>query len=152
VSGAVDDRSVASRGVPVLDVSLARDALPDEPMTPSDRRRPLQMRRLVRAYLRLWGLDTLMVDTCLLVTELVTNALQHGGASSIGVRMYCTDSLVLLEVVGGGVGLRPTPATLDDERGRGLFLVDAVASAWGVGGDGQSTWCTVALPGAEGKA
>ncbi len=38
----------------------------------------------------------------------------------------------------------------DAERGRGLFLVDCLASAhggtWGTSDDGTTTWCRLAVP------
>jgi hypothetical protein len=39
----------------------------------------------------------------------------------------------------------------DAERGRGLFIVDCLATAhggtWGTSDDGATTWCSLAVPG-----
>ncbi|MFF0698551.1 ATP-binding protein [Streptomyces tendae] len=64
----------------------------------------------------------------------------------MGVRFYLTDVHVVIEVDDGSpctpVLRCPGP---DDESGRGLLLVQALAEAWGVSPDGTTTWCTLPL-------
>jgi sigma-B regulation protein RsbU (phosphoserine phosphatase) len=71
-------------------------------------------------------------DALLLVTELVTNAIVHAG-TELELRLDTSSGGLRVEVVDSTPGhlLRPQP--LDDARegGRGLFLLDALASAWG---------------------
>lgn len=76
----------------------------------------------------------------LLVNELVTNSIIHAGAderSWIHLTVKVIPSLrVRAEVRDHGPGFTPAvPERVDDEdqlRGRGLFLVEHLASAWGV--------------------
>ncbi|WP_413774973.1 ATP-binding protein [Actinocorallia sp. A-T 12471] len=86
------------------------------------------------------------IDTLrLLTSEIATNALQHGGATGIvRVALLLADESARLRVEvydeGGGVPSRRT-ASDEDEDGRGLFLLDALAHAWGhdPGPDGRGT-------------
>lgn len=68
----------------------------------------------------------------LLTSEVVTNALRHGTGQ---VRVGCDadDAIVRVEVGDDERGRpRVRRADTDEESGRGMFLVDALASAWGV--------------------
>lgn len=68
----------------------------------------------------------------LLTSEIVTNALVHGSGT---VRVGCAaDALTVRVEVTDDNRLRPSvrPAGEHDEGGRGMFLVDALASSWGV--------------------
>lgn len=73
----------------------------------------------------------------LIVSELVTNAIRHGRPlatdGTVHVDWTVTDRGVGIEVTDGGDGL-PRAATQSDqgEGGRGLALVDALATRWGV--------------------
>ncbi|WP_460304572.1 ATP-binding protein [Actinocorallia aurea] len=86
-----------------------------------------------------------VVDTIrLLTSEVATNALQHGCAAGV-VRVSLLvgeGKRVRVEVrdEGGGVPERRV-ASDEDEDGRGLFLLDALACAWGhaPGADGRGT-------------
>lgn len=93
-------------------------------------------------------LDTLK----LLTSETTTNALQHGGASGVvrvallrmplGLRVEVTDE-------GSGTPM-PREASDEDEDGRGLLILDAVARAWGHAptpcGKGTLVWFEVDTP------
>jgi len=60
--------------------------------------------------------------------------------------VYLTDMHLLIEVRDGSHELPvPGDAALDDEEGRGLFLVEAIADGWGVSPDGTTTWCSLPL-------
>ena len=68
----------------------------------------------------------------LLTSEVVTNALRNGTGQ---VRVGCdADTLTVRVEVGDDDRGRPhvRRAGADEESGRGMFLVDALASAWGV--------------------
>ncbi|KQX53647.1 hypothetical protein ASE09_05645 [Streptomyces sp. Root66D1] len=91
-------------------------------------------RRLVRTALTLWGLESLIEDATLVVTELVSNSVDHGRLPSIRV--------LVSRPVANGVRLgvvdrsRTVPmlrldSDADQLRGRGLLLVDALAEQWG---------------------
>jgi anti-sigma regulatory factor (Ser/Thr protein kinase) len=79
---------------------------------------------------------SVMDDVSLLVTELVTNAVRHGGAvkgKPIRVEFQRQADRVRVEVVGPGAGFeRPSKLTNGDSSGGwGLFLVDRIAEQWG---------------------
>ena len=84
-------------------------------------------------------------DAELLVTELVTNALRHGGPGvDLWVRRLPSGGL-RLEVVDGRGGSTPEVQRPDDdaEGGRGMVIVQALASRWGAErlSAGKQVWC-----------
>ncbi|MFZ4190407.1 SpoIIE family protein phosphatase [Streptomyces pseudogriseolus] len=89
--------------------------------------RTLAARRLAE-----WGLHGLVDATELIVGELVTNAVRHGGGP-VGLRLL-RDKTLTVEVSDGGAALAPHPrlALTTDEGGRGLYLVAKVSRRWGV--------------------
>lgn len=118
---------------------------------------PSMARRHVTEQLNAWNLKTLISDVALIVSELVTNAISHGrGPVRHSLRlMPRPDSRPSLrvEVVDRGAGWDgPAPRTpiadADSCRGRGLHLVDALATEWGheVLNDGHAVWAEVPLP------
>ena len=96
-----------------------------------------------RALARLRGdLDGPLIETLrLLVTELVTNSVQHTGASTVKLTVLVGSSSVLTEVTDAGPGFDPAKAgsPTDDHTGWGLFLVERLAERWGVDKDGGAT-------------
>lgn len=134
-----------------FDVRLCRTAEPGQPISEQDRTWPAQMRRIGQTHLRIWRLDGLIETADLLISELVTNGLQHGRAEVVGVRLWRTGTYVGIEVISGGGAQVPCPreAGRYDEGGRGLRLVGVLADAWGVTPDGARTWCLLAIAGGE---
>ncbi|MFF0446668.1 ATP-binding protein [Streptomyces sp. NPDC004609] len=128
-----------------FDVSLGRDGKQGEPLTDGDRLWPALMRRVVRAHMSLWGLGALAGTAELLMSELVTNALEHGHGT-VGVRVWRTETQLCAEVLSAGPRTaRVREAGPYDESGRGLQLVAALADGWGVSADG--VWCALAIGG-----
>lgn len=78
----------------------------------------------------------------LLVTELVSNAVEHGGGTAVVVADV--DPTRLRVAVADSDPRLPTArlAAIDAERGRGLLLVEALSSRWGATpeGSGKSVW------------
>lgn len=78
-------------------------------------------------------------DACLILTEIVTNALVHA-RTMITVAIECGDTAVAVAVTDNSSQL-PLPEHPDDlqESGRGLLLIDRLATAWGydTSSDGQ---------------
>ncbi|MEU6405304.1 ATP-binding protein [Streptomyces sp. NPDC046985] len=75
-------------------------------------------------------------DVVLVADELVGNAVEHAGAA-LDISLDVYDWGVTVQVRDGGedttaVPGMPPAADEDDEGGRGLFLVDVLASAWAV--------------------
>jgi anti-sigma regulatory factor (Ser/Thr protein kinase) len=91
-------------------------------------------------------LDTSVAfDVRLLVSELVTNSVQHGQVAaedSIVLSVSFTDATVRVEVRDDGPGFEPpaSPPPEDADAGWGLFLVEQLADGWGVTENGKSVW------------
>ncbi|MFE2157082.1 ATP-binding protein [Streptomyces lydicus] len=112
-----------------------------------DKTRVRHMRTITTAFLRKWDVDGPLAEYIVLaVSELVTNAVQHG-YGEVGLRVrYAADELHI-EVSDGN----PQPAELrsaddDDESGRGMFLVAFFSKDWGVSEDGTTTWAAFRAP------
>lgn len=75
-------------------------------------------------------------DACLVLAELVGNAVRHGAPLDGGcfaVDWLVRDGDVEVRVTDGGGGVpRQRAFAAGSEAGRGLAIVDAVAAAWGV--------------------
>jgi CheY-like chemotaxis protein/anti-sigma regulatory factor (Ser/Thr protein kinase) len=105
-------------------------------------------RALVREAVRDWNLAAIFDDAALVVTELVTNAVIHGG-STFRLQLSRTTSAFRIEVVDEGDGTpEPQPQDTEAEGGRGIMLVDAMASSWGVESvpSGKLVWAEIAIP------
>ncbi|GAA2653124.1 hypothetical protein GCM10010400_06050 [Streptomyces aculeolatus] len=117
---------------------------------PTSRRSPARGRVLLAEQAREWKLPPETADTAvLLVSELLTNACLHARAPRgrhIAARCVLGDGGLRVEVSDAGDGELPTPheAGPDDESGRGLALVAALASRWGAYprpyGIGKTVW------------
>lgn len=105
-----------------------------------------QMRQTTTAHLRAWGLEALAESATLVVSELITNAIQHGqGAINLTVKPQ--GHILRIEVADGSPApARKRSASGTDEYGRGLEIVAALSRDWNVSSDGTTTWCTLALP------
>jgi CheY-like chemotaxis protein len=99
-------------------------------------------RRFVRAILVDWGLPDLIDDALVVVSELTANAITHAYCSC-ELRLSLTPSALRVEVVDSGAGApEPQPASSTREHGRGLHLVAALSTAWGMEsvGPGKLVW------------
>ena len=72
----------------------------------------------------------------LVVTEVVSNAIRHGGSPGDQVRLALTpkDGYMCVQVTDTGPGLVPRPGALeaDADGGFGLFIVEQLTRRWGV--------------------
>ncbi|GAA3820808.1 hypothetical protein GCM10022403_062800 [Streptomyces coacervatus] len=109
-----------------------------------------QARRDIASALESWGLSHLIEPAEQIVTELVANAVEHTNAATVGISVVRTGKEAVRIVVTDTSRTRPTPASpsSDDENGRGLFLVGALAHDWGselVHG-GKRVWAELRVP------
>jgi len=98
-------------------------------------------RSLTRDTLTKWGLAGAIEDTQLLVSELVTNAVTHS-SGPIELRLHF-DKALRCEVTDTTPGEpEARSATEDDESGRGLHLIEALADQWGTipTATGKTVW------------
>jgi anti-sigma regulatory factor (Ser/Thr protein kinase) len=108
-----------------------------------------QAREAVRHILLTWDLEPLADTAMLLSSELVTNAVRHAGTrlhvelSRLpigGLRIAVSDAAP-------GDWPRVNQPGVDDEGGRGMWLVDKLATTWGTttGRRGKSVWFELLL-------
>ncbi|MEU6541280.1 PAS domain S-box protein [Streptomyces sp. NPDC047000] len=97
--------------------------------------------------LTLWNCADGADDALLLLSETLTNAVQHA-AGPLTVRLHRTAAELTVEVDDRSPQLpQPRSAAEDEESGRGLCLVRALAADWGVRAtdEGKTTWFTLRL-------
>lgn len=101
-----------------------------------------QARAFVRRTLAEWGL-TDSDEALLVVSELAANAVLHAG-SAYDVRLSSSPGLLRVEVFDRDPGTpEPQPFSSTSESGRGVVLVSALATSWGIETDGRAgkvTW------------
>ncbi|MFE4666024.1 ATP-binding protein [Streptomyces sp. NPDC056716] len=100
-----------------------------------------EMRAAAKAFLRRSGLmGPVLDDVVLALSELVTNAIEHGDGP-VDLLVRAAEGRLLISVVDSD----PAPAVLkatglDDVSGRGMALVNALADDWD--STGEETWCS----------
>lgn len=108
-----------------------------------------QARSFVRSSLAEWGEEWATEVTVLLTSEVVTNAVIHTGPHGPGEELVvalCTWGGVVHVEVGDRASALPVVRGPDDGlSGRGLLLLDALASAWGATerDEGKVVWFEV---------
>jgi hypothetical protein len=93
----------------------------------------IRARRLVRAACHTWGLSEVAEEGALIMSELVSNAIAHTRSRSIRVTVSRPASDRVRVAVVDRSSARPAPraASVDDENGRGLAVIEAVSDEWG---------------------
>ncbi len=120
-------------------VAQRRVSLGHEPQAPR------AARRFVDETLRRWRCAEALDTIELLVSELVTNAITHA-ASAAEVAVVLQPERIRIEVADESTELpKPREAGPRDASGRGLALVEELATAWGVDvrGEGKTVWFEV---------
>jgi anti-sigma regulatory factor (Ser/Thr protein kinase) len=113
-------------------------------LLPGDVTTPAAARRFVRAALESVDTDAAVIETAELLTdELVTNAIVHAHCNSY-LLIRAAKGLVRVEVTDPDDRL-PSMAAPDTDAvsGRGLAIVNGLASAWGIertNGGGKTVW------------
>lgn len=102
-----------------------------------------RVRRIVAAHMRYWGWARAVDEAVLCVTELLTNVRKHADSndcvlllelSASGMRIVVSDDSPELPVL--------SEPDWDSENGRGMFLLDSTAHAWGAvpTSSGKDVW------------
>ncbi|WP_131765815.1 ATP-binding protein [Candidatus Protofrankia californiensis] len=121
---------------------------------PANARAAGRARRLVNELLSTWGREEDAEVARLLVSEVVTNAVRYTRSNDpLHVQIVAQKDRVRI-AVGDGSTTHPVlrPAHDDDESGRGMHLVAALASEWGVvdkpahDSPGKHVWFELAAP------
>ena len=106
-------------------------------------------RQFVTRTMTEWHLTSLLDDALLVASELATNAVTHAH-SSCRIRLSLQDTALRIDVIDTGAGTpEPQPASFTEEHGRGLHLIGALTTAWGlqvIPGGGKVVWAELALP------
>lgn len=183
--GVDDARTRATRLAPVAGpaprLAPAAEAVPDSPprrtprcadfaaAAPASLRQALlaigpesarAARDFTKSALREWQLDELISEAVLIASELVTNAIRHGGCSApaqgcaepgVELAWQRQPSRVICMVTDRSpLPPRLGPADEDAESGRGLLVVQALAATWGwmmLGTATKAVWAALAVQG-----
>jgi len=117
-------------------------------------------RRVLRHMLREWQLESMSDPALLLVSELVTNAVEASQRCAclddlndqshqmVSLTMELCETSLLIKVWDASPGLPVLrEADVTGDRGRGLLLVDFLADAWGHhdADRGKVVWCELSI-------
>jgi anti-sigma regulatory factor (Ser/Thr protein kinase) len=91
-------------------------------------------------------------DALMVVSELVTNSVQHGPGGSIGLTLELEGDELTITVIDGGAPKDPLAAREANdskESGRGLAIVEALSIRWGTTPTeaGTTVWAVLPTPG-----
>ncbi|MGW3814557.1 SpoIIE family protein phosphatase [Streptomyces sp. NPDC005046] len=135
------------------DVTLLLTRLPDGPLATISTDLPAapesvpEGRAFLGKAMTSWDCGPAADDARLLLSEILTNAVQHA-QGPIGLHLCRTATDLTVEVSDYSPHLpQPRTATEDEESGRGLILVRTLADDWGVRPTdaGKTTWFTLKL-------
>ncbi|MFJ9696503.1 ATP-binding protein [Kitasatospora sp. NPDC101183] len=123
---------------------------------PRHRKSPRAARQELRSFLLpLPSGELLLPNAELLLSELVTNAVQHARTPRdrlLFIRFHLSPDRTLRIEVHDADSEKPTlrDASDSDEAGRGLLLIHELAAEWGCsprrGGIGKFVWCHLTAP------
>jgi anti-sigma regulatory factor (Ser/Thr protein kinase) len=100
---------------------------------PATLRSAATARAVIRALLPAWGLTPVVDDAELVVSELVSNAVEHApGSETYELEVMQRGAGVRISLADGS-SIKPVVAELarDRPRGRGMRIVEALTRAWG---------------------
>ncbi|MFD3662168.1 ATP-binding protein [Streptomyces sp. NPDC058659] len=135
-------RAVAQRPEPLTDTGTRTDGVRRFAFElPALTASVARARRLAEERLILWGCGPGIRDTvALVVSELVTNAVVHTASGRVVCELREGEDTLRIAVrdEGGPAGPRIRDCG-EEERGRGLLIVDALCTAWGADRTGHGT-------------
>ena len=116
-------------------------------LLPSTESSPAAARDWARRAVCVEHAQSVQDEALLLITELITNSVRHGGPPIV-LALECDGDVLRARVRDGNPAL-PTPITpslASDEGGRGMSLVEVLTDTWGVDpvqdehGPGKEVW------------
>ena len=95
-------------------------------------------------------------DLRLVISEVITNAVRHGGEGDMLVAVTPKRGFLCVQVTDTGDGFAPRPRAYepDEDGGFGLFLVERLTRRWGLTREDSNTrvWFEFDFAGADGAA
>jgi anti-sigma regulatory factor (Ser/Thr protein kinase) len=85
---------------------------------------------------------TRIADLRLVISEVITNAVRHGGNGDMVVAVTPKQGYLCVQVTDTGDGFAPRPRAFepdDDDGGFGLFLVERLTRRWGLTRENSNT-------------
>jgi anti-sigma regulatory factor (Ser/Thr protein kinase) len=84
---------------------------------------------------------TRIADLRLVISEVITNAVRHGGSGDVLVGVMPKPGYLCVQVTDTGDGFAPRPRAFqpDDDGGFGLFLVERLTRRWGLTREDSNT-------------
>jgi anti-sigma regulatory factor (Ser/Thr protein kinase) len=82
-----------------------------------------------------------IADLRLVISEVITNAVRHGGNGDVLVGVMPKQGYLCVQVTDTGDGFAPRPRAFepDDDGGFGLFLVERLTRRWGLTRENSNT-------------
>jgi anti-sigma regulatory factor (Ser/Thr protein kinase) len=82
-----------------------------------------------------------IADLRLVISEVITNAVRHGGEGDMLVAVTPKPGYLCVQVTDTGDGFAPRPRAFepDDDGGFGLFLVERLTRRWGLTRENSNT-------------
>ena len=83
-----------------------------------------------------------IADLRLVISEVITNAVRHGGEGDMLVAVTPKPGYLCVQVTDTGDGFAPRPRAFepdDDDGGFGLFLVERLTRRWGLTRENRNT-------------
>jgi anti-sigma regulatory factor (Ser/Thr protein kinase) len=85
--------------------------------------------------------ETRIADLRLVISEVITNAVRHGGDDDMLVAVTPKPGYLCVQVTDTGDGFAPRPRAFepDDDGGFGLFLIERLTRRWGLTRENSNT-------------
>jgi anti-sigma regulatory factor (Ser/Thr protein kinase) len=85
--------------------------------------------------------ESRIADLRLVISEVITNAVRHGGNGDMLVAVTPKHGYLCVQVTDTGDGFAPRPRAFepDDDGGFGLFLVERLTRRWGLTRENNNT-------------
>jgi anti-sigma regulatory factor (Ser/Thr protein kinase) len=82
-----------------------------------------------------------IADLRLVISEVITNAVRHGGEGEMVVAVTPKQGYLCVQVTDTGDGFAPRPRAFepDDDGGFGLFLIERLTRRWGLTREDSNT-------------